>query len=95
MFSKMKSVCDEQASNKPTFKMAIHYIDMVFSLLACIRSVRSANWDLRLSILEDFTKFFFALDLRNYAAMSAWHLADMNNLKQEDPETWTTLASGE
>lgn len=41
----------------------------VFALF--ISFVRSANWNLHLTGLEDFVKYFFALDLTNYSAVIA------------------------
>ena len=69
-------------------------MDMVFSLMTFIRAVRSANWELRMSALEDFTKYFFAMDLRNYSAFCAWHVAEMKVLRENDHDTWLELGKG-
>ena len=55
---------NEMSSSRPTFAMAIQCMDMIFSMLAFIRSVRNANWNLHMASLHDFTKYFFAMDLR-------------------------------
>ena len=92
--NRMRSFTNEMSLLRPTFAMAIQYMDMVFSMMTFIRSVRSANWNLRLAALDDFTKYFFALDLRNYASMTALHVAEMTALKEEDPETLHYLEAG-
>ena len=91
---KMKAFSTSMSSSRPTFAMAMQYMDMVFSMMAFIKSVRSANWDLRIASLHDFARYFFALDLRNYASMIALHLAEMTSLKKEDPETMQHLQAG-
>ena len=91
---KLTSFCHDLSSRRPTFAATFQYMNMVFSMLAFMRAVRSANWDLRLSALEEFCKYFFAMDLRNYSAMIALHLAEMEALSVEDPETWANLRSG-
>jgi hypothetical protein len=91
---KMIVFSKDMSTSRPTFAMAIQYMDMVFSMLAFIRSVRSANWSLRLAALHDFTKYFFAMDLRNYASMTALHLAEMTALKTEDPDSLKFLENG-
>ena len=40
-------------------------------------------------------KYFFSRDLLHYARLMPVHLAEMNNLEQDDPVTWQTLISGE
>ena len=40
-------------------------------------------------------KYFFSRDLLNYARLMPVHLAEMNNLEQDDPVTWQVLISGE
>ena len=71
-----------------TFALASQYMHMVLSMLAFIRAVRSADWNLRLVVINDFTKYFFALGLRNYAAVSALHLHQLESLRHDDQETW-------
>ena len=53
---------DNDCIKSPTMKMVKNYLDMVMSMLSFTRSVRSADWNLRLSALENFTEYFFAMD---------------------------------
>ena len=71
------------------------YLNQVESLLHLISSCRSGDWEGYLSSLEDFTKYFFAHDLLNYARLMPVHLAQMNALEEDDPETWNALKSGD
>jgi hypothetical protein len=55
---KLTSFCRDMSSCRPTFSATFQYMEMIFSMLAFIRAVRSANWDLRLSALEEFAVYF-------------------------------------
>jgi len=57
-------------------------LDMVKLLLAFTRSVRDADWKLRLASLHDFTKYLFALDLCNYSMLITWHVWETDELKE-------------
>ena len=85
---------DNGFTKSSTMKMVKNYLDMVMSMLPFTRSVRSADCNLRLSALENFTNYFFAMDLRNYLPMCAWHLAEMMHLQISDPEVWNELNKG-
>ena len=77
VLTKMKTFNIKESEGKPTFRVALQYMQMVDAMLIFIRSVRTANWDLHLAALEEFVKYFFALDLTNYSSMIAWYIADM------------------
>ena len=47
-----------------------------------IRAVRTGNWALRLSALEGFVTYFFALDKLNYASMIPIYLAEIQQLER-------------
>ena len=46
-----------------------------------IRAVRTSNWALYLSALEEFVRYFFALDKLNYARMILLYLAEMSQVE--------------
>ena len=46
-----------------------------------------------MSSLDNLIKYFFARDLLNYARLMTVHLAQMNALEEDDPETWNALKS--
>ena len=46
------------------------------------------------SSLKNLIKYFFARDLLNYARLMPVHLAQMNALEEDEPETWNALMSG-
>ena len=72
----------------------LKYLEQVESILNFISSCRTDNWEGYLSSLENLIKYFFARDLLNYARLMPVHLAQMNALETEDPETWSALKSG-
>ena len=61
---------------------------MVQLVLLFIKAVRNADWDLHLSSLEAFTKYFFAYDKLHYARMIPLYLAEMKALKHTNPLIW-------
>ena len=92
----METKCNDNAcsSNKlQTLKYVRNYMDMVLTLLAFQRAVRSRDWELRLSALEEFTKYVFSMNMRNYSTLCAWHVAEMKFLKKSDTETWSNIRS--
>ena len=74
---------------------ASQYMNMVLSMPRFIRGIRSRQWNMRLTALHDFTKYFFSINLQNYGAMSALHICQMSSLRNEDPETWKRLETRE
>ena len=67
---------------------------MVQFVLLFIKAVQTADWDLHLSSLEAFTKYFFAYDKLNYARMIPLYLAEMKALKHTDPLVWEEFQNG-
>ena len=47
-----------------------------------IRAVRTGNWALHLSALEEFVAYFFALDKLNYTRMIPIYLAEKAQLER-------------
>ena len=72
----------------------LKYLEQVESILNFISSRRTGDWEGYMSSLENLIKYFFARDLLNYAYLMPVHLAQMNALETEDPETWSALKSG-
>ena len=70
------------------------YLEQLENLLQIISSCRQEDWEGYLSALEDGIKYFFAHNL-NYARLMPLHIAQMNALKKDDPDTWETLKSGD
>ena len=64
---------------------------MVEGLLLTLRSSRQQSWDLKLAAKDRFCKFYFALDLLNYARMTPVELGSLFDLKSADPESWEFL----
>jgi hypothetical protein len=92
----MEEMCkfDAQKANQPLFQVIRQYMQMVMEMLLFIGSVRTGNWEMHLSSLEVFTKYFFAHDKLNYARMIPVYLADMKELKTSDPAIYEELLTG-
>ena len=54
---------------KSMHKAIRQYLHMVGVIRLNVRFVRTSNWALHLSALEEFVKYLFALDTFNYARM--------------------------
>ena len=66
-----------------------NYMDMFENLLLFVRASRQGAWELHLSSLNEFVKYFFAHDQLNYARMTPLYLATMTELKES--EEWNYL----
>ena len=77
---------DNAHKDMSIFTFIKNYMRMVFELLAFVKAVRTANWDLHLSSLESFCKYYFAHDKQNYARLIPVYLAEMKMLPENDPD---------
>ena len=68
-----------------------NYLEQVENLLQIISASRREDWEGYLAALEGGIKYFFAHDLLNYARLIPIHIAQMNQLKSDDPEVWACL----
>ncbi|CAH3182528.1 unnamed protein product [Porites lobata] len=57
-------------------------------------AVRTGDWDLHLEALQLFVKYFFAHDMLNYAPMIPVYLAEMEIVKETDPEIYQEFQNG-
>eukprot|EP00794_Sanderia_malayensis_P019658 gene19658-21605_t len=76
-------------------KFLMNYVKQVEALLHLVRATRQCDWPLYLSALEEQVKYYFAHDLYKYAKYVPLHLAQMNEVKQKDPEAWKALERGD
>ena len=72
-----------------------NYMKQVESLLRLIRRCRQGEFELYLAALEEQVKYYFAHDLYKYARLIPVHLAETNELKKSDPQTWNALKKGD
>ena len=86
VIAKMKAFSPKEFEEKPTLRVALQYMHMVNIMLILIKFVQTANWELHLAVLEEFVKYFFALDLTNYSSLMAWYIADMKQLESKQPD---------
>ena len=54
----------------------------------------SGDWEAYLAALDDQIQYFYAHDLFHYARLMPVHLAQMNQLENDDPITWNALKEG-
>ena len=73
----------------------VTYTQQVECLLNIIRACRQGDWEEYLAALDRQIKYFFAHDLYNYARLMPLHLAQMNELQTQSPETWKALKEGD
>ena len=72
-------------------KFNINYIKMFQVILLFIRELRENLWQLHLSLMNDFAKYFFEHNQLNYARMTPLYLANMMDIKENDVQTWEYL----
>ena len=70
------------------------YLEQVDRVSNLISSRHYGEWEAYLDALENIIKYLFAHDFLNYARLMPVHLAQMNALEKEDPETRKALKSG-
>ena len=94
LFKQLNEFDKKNEESSPVFKFARQYMHMVQLVLLFIKAVQTADWDLHLSSLEAFTKYFFAYDKLNYARRIPLYLAEMKALKHTDPLIWEEFQNG-
>lgn len=67
---------------------------MVENMLQFLRAVRTSNWELHIAALQDFSKYFFAMDQINYARMIPWYIHEVLEIKENDNELWEDFQKG-
>ena len=85
---------DADREGSPLFKFTREYMAMVLEMMTFIRAVRTGDWDLHLEALKLFVKYFFAHDMLNYARMIPVYLAEMEIMKDPDPEIYQEFQNG-
>ena len=85
---------DADHEDRPLFMFTRGYMAMVMEMMMFIRAVRTGDWDLHLEALQLFVKYFFAHDMLNYARMIPLYLAEMEIVKETDPEIYQEFQNG-
>ena len=85
---------DADHEDSPLFKFTRRYMAMVMEMMTFIRAVRTGDWDLHLEALQLFVKYFFAHDMLKYARMIPVYLAEMEMVKETDPEIYHEFQKG-
>eukprot|EP00795_Rhopilema_esculentum_P017661 gene17661-9309_t len=84
-------VFSEQKFSSSMQKFLLSYLHQIGSLLRLIRASRQGDLTLYMVALEEQVKYYFAHDLYKYARLVPYHLAELQQLKDEDRQTWATL----
>ena len=58
-----------------------------------VGATRQTLWGLHLASLDQFSPYFFALDLGNYDRMTPVYLSFMYSLSKDDRKTWDFISS--
>ena len=75
-------------------KMLRNLMNLVKIMLLFIRAIGQGIWDLHLTSLEMFVKYFFAYDQINYARLTPVYLSELFALKSQDQQSWEFLELG-
>ena len=67
---------------------------MFMEMMTFIRAVRTGDWDLHLEATQLFLKYFFAHDMLDYTCMILVYLAEMEMVKETDPEIYQEFQKG-
>ena len=84
---------DAHHEDSPLFKFTRGYMAMVMEM-TFIRAVQTGDWDLHLEALQLFVKYFFVHDMLNYPRMTPVYLAEMEIVKETDPEIYQEFQNG-
>ena len=68
-----------------------NYMKQVHYLLHIISACRQGDWEAYLAELDDQIQYFYAHDLFHYVRLMPVHIAQMNELENDDPITWNAL----
>ena len=71
------------------------YLEMVSTLMNCIRATREGNWNLHLDSIKEMLPWFFAYDHTNYARYLPVYLVTMTSLEDTHPEAHRLLLDGD
>ena len=71
------------------------YLIQFEALLEIVYTCRTVNLEGYVESLANQIKYFFARALPNYSRLTPVHVAELNNLKQTDPDTWAALEAGD
>ena len=71
-----------------------NYMKQVQCLLHIISAWCQGDWEAYLAALVDQIQYFYAHDLFHYAHRMPVHLAQMNQLENDNPITWNALKEG-
>ena len=80
-----------RANLKKQARYLSNVVTMIGKLLLYVRATRQKLWNLHLASQDSFVKYFFSLDLQNYARMMPVHLSHLYELKEKDDESWNFL----
>ena len=84
---------DANHEDSPLLKFIRGYMAMVMEM-TFIRVVWTGDWDLHLEALQMFVKYFFVHDMLNYPRMTPVYLAEMEIVKETDPEIYQEFQNG-
>lgn len=86
--------CMKKAADVPQFHYWYHTLQLELLLLAFVKSLREANFQLYKDALSKIVPGFFALDHLNYARWIPMHLRDMYALKKVAPDVALQFTHG-
>lgn len=84
----------KQADKFPTFYYWNTVLNLEQTLLLFVRSVREANFELYVNVLEELLPWCFVLDHNKYSKWIAVHIKELRNLKDKFPDVYMEFSKG-
>ena len=84
----------ENSLASPQFKFWSIVLDLELTVLAFVRSIREANFQLYIDALTKLVPWFFTLDHHNYSRWLPVHLNDMVSLPERHPQVYAEFLRG-
>ena len=93
-FGKAKEF-DEDRKSKRIIQFLLSHMSMVIYKLIFLKAVRTGDWELHISSLRNFMKYFFSHDKENYARLMLLYISDMEKLKVQDNDIYEEFIEGD
>ena len=88
------TIFDKSQISRPVFKFLRTYMTMVSIMTSFVRSVRTGDWNLHLTSLKRFLKYYFSQNRLNYARLMPLYIAEMEKIEDTDPLIFNEFQSG-
>ena len=84
----------KQRSKNAMFKAMMNYLQRVETILLFVAATRNADLELHLQAGEQLSRLFFAFDRIKYKRLWPRYITDMQDLRNNHPQTWDEMKAG-